>query len=304
MRFYQEFREVPRSRFGKDMDNQNFRSGRDDLYELARGAACGDDGALEKSLFSKSVAAIENKQGSRARIDLLRETLSRLVKANQRSIDDLSYPDSVLALIHAEFERIKDCTDNAEDDYFDLAKKTTRHDFRIACFGRVPAGMEYIESSGLPRSLCVRGGVGQCLRFLGVLRRTGGLKPFYETHIAVNSDNPLRFFRKYNQEARARTYRNVAACLERNPQYRGLMTASWWFDPQLQKISSALASLGEVMLQNGAILLREGRTSWARNTALNNSPARQKLYDEGKYFPTNYFVVWPRDSLIAWARGH
>lgn len=271
-------------------------------YELADRAVRGTDREFRQSPFAREVAVVQSSQGVPARVDLLRRTLSRLLQGNREKIDELDLPESVRDLIRAEFRRIGQRIEAAADDYFDLADKSLRCDFRIAGFSRVSAGVEYFESSGLPRSLCVRGGVAQGVRFLRMLRRTGGVKPFYETHLAVGTDNPMAFFRRYSLKARAETYRNIAACLEINPACRGMMTSSWWFDPQLEQISPRLVRLGDIMLQNGALLFRFGQHSNARRHALANSPARQELYDQGKYRPTEYFIVWPRDRLIAWAR--
>ncbi len=93
----------------------------------------------------------------------------------------------------------------------------------------------------------------------------------------------------------------MAACLEMNPQVRGLMAGSWWFDPRMEKITPILKKMGDLMLGNGALLFRYGPDSSSLKNALANSPARQKLYDQRQYFPETHFVVWPRDSLTEWA---
>ena len=275
----------------------------DELYECARQSALDHQRPVEGSSFAQSVAAIERKHGVRSRVDLLRKTLARLLKEHEAQIDGLDYPESVRAFIREEFQRIGDHVHHAEDGYFDLQNGPARRDFRLACFSRIPVGVEDIEPSGIPRSLGVRGGVAQGLRFLRMLRQTGGVKPVYEDHVSGRvRSTPLGFFRDYNPETRVQAYRNIAACLERNPSYRALLSGSWWFDPQLAEISPGLAKMGEIMLQNGAFLFRYKTDSDALRHALQNSPARQRLYEQGKYTPVTYFIVWPRDALIAWAK--
>lgn len=285
------------------MSKQTPDSVRGDLYELAREAATGDNRKIKNSLFAQHVNIFDERDGSGARAGLLREILSKLIEENESKIDELNYPNSVRALIHTEFQRIKNAISDSGDDYFDLKQHRTRCDFRIACFGRVPVGVEHMESGGVPRSLCYRGGFVQGLNFLRMVRQTGGFKPFYEIHIA-HGIRPSSFLLVYSREAQAQVYRNVAACLQMNSQYRGLMAASWLYDPQLEQVSPYLTYLREVMVENGAFLFRYGRTSSSLQDSLFNSPARQKLYKEGKYSPAGYTVVWPRDSLIAWAKDN
>jgi len=100
---------------------------------------------------------------------LLREILSKLIEENESKIHELNYSNSVRALIHTEFQRIKRAISESEDDYFDLKQHGTRCDFRIACFGRVPVGVEHMESGGVPRSLCFRGGLFLLEHYNGVL---------------------------------------------------------------------------------------------------------------------------------------
>lgn len=285
------------------MTKQTPDSVRGDLYELAREAATGNDQKIKHSLFAQYVDIFDERYGSSARADLLRKILSKLIEENESKIDELNYPNSVRALIHTEFQRIKNASSNSEDDDFDLKQHQARCDFRLACFGRVPVGVEHMESGGVPRSLCYRGGFVQFLNFLRMFRQTGGFKPFYDIHIS-HGIRPAGFLLLYSREAQAQVYRNVAACLQMNSQYRGLMASSWWYDPQLEQASPYLTYLREVMVQNGAFLFCYGRTSGSLNDALVNSPTRQKMYKEGKYTPASYTVVWPRDSLIAWAKDN
>ena len=285
------------------MSKQTPDSVRGDLYELARQAATGDDRKIKHSLFAQDVDIFDERQGSSARADLLRKILSKLIEENESKIDKLNYPNSVRALIHTEFQRIKNAISDSEDDYFDLKQHRTRCDFRIVCFGRVTVGVEHMESGGVPRSLCYRGGFVQGLNFLRMFSQTGGFKPFYDIHIG-HGIKPAGFLLVYSREAQAQVYRNVAACLQMNSQYRGLMASSWWYDPQLEQVSPYLTYLREVMVANGAFLFCYGRSSDSFHDALVNSPARQKMYKEGKYSPASYFVVWPRDSLIAWAKDN
>ena len=89
------------------MSKQIPDSVRGDLYEFAREAATGSDQKIKHSLFIQNLDIFDERHGSNARADLLREILSRLIDENESKIDELNYPNNVRALIHTEFQRIK-----------------------------------------------------------------------------------------------------------------------------------------------------------------------------------------------------
>ncbi len=273
------------------------------LCDLAEQAALAGDRRMRESIFAQRIAEVARERGPETRADLLRNVLGRMVAQNAEKIDALNYPRNLRALVHAEFQRIADSLKDATPQSLDLEHYAMRADLRIACFSRIPAGVSHLESCTIPRSLAYRGGIRQAARFLKMLGRTGGVGPFYGSHVATDiAAHPMAFLRRYTPATRKEVYRNVAACLEMNPSHRGLVSASWWFDPEVTDTNRVLAKLGETMLQNGAFLFRYKSDADAMHNALVNSPARQKLYDQGKYTPTTYFVVWPRDALLAWAK--
>ena len=38
--------------------------------------------------------------------------------------------------------------------------------------------------------------------------------------------------------------------------------------------------------------------------ALATSRTRRRAFEAGRYRPASYYLVWPRDPLLAWARAH
>jgi hypothetical protein len=255
-----------------------------------------------QALLKYPSADLGCKEAKEAATNQIRIMLSRLVELNQNRIDELLCPKEVKHLVDCEFQRIRACISNGNSNYFNLADDKLRADFRVACLARIPVGVEHIEIGGLSRSLLVRGGIRQALQFLHIMWSTGARPPYYESHLS-HTLIPFRFSLDYNYEARIATYRNIAACLEMNPRYRGLICGSWWFDPQVRKISPHLPDFAKIMLDNGAFLFRYGKSPSALRNALYYSPARQRLYQEKKYSPREYIVVWPRGSLITWAKG-
>ena len=275
----------------------------DRLGELARLAACDNDRQLRESPFFDEVMGIKKLQGKQASANLLRGVLTKLISINREQIDRLNYPESVRKLIRLEFGRIEEFLGNKGDDYFSLSEHALRCDFRIACFGRIPLGPEHMETSGVSRSLCLRGGLGQFFRFLRMVSKTKGVTRFYQLHQAKGI-GPYSFLIRFRPEAQVRMFQNVAECLRMNPSYRGLVVGSWWYDPQLERMSPHLTYLRETMQKGGALLFRYGSTKGALRDGLANSAKRQALYEAGEYIPTSYTIVWPRDNMIQWAESH
>ncbi len=80
-----------------------------------------------------------------------------------------------------------------------------------------------------------------------------------------------------------------------------MVGTSWFYDPALPAISPRLAYLQQRPLEAGAFLVRHGRGAIYTERATLTSETRRKLYEEGKYLPVCFSLVWPRDALIAWA---
>jgi hypothetical protein len=271
------------------------------LLSLATRMAPQDFWSQLHVLLERALAGSGRNNADEDLIEQTRIMLSRLVELNENQIDELICPDGVKLLVHREFQRIRQCASNGDSEYFNLADYKLLADFQIACFARLPVGVEHIEIGGLPRSLLFRGDFRQACQVLRIFWSAGFRPPYYVSHLA-QTIIPFRFSLDYSLEARLATYRNIAACLEMNPRIRGLIGGSWWFDPKIRTISPRLPDFAKIMLDNGAVLLRYGKSPSALHNALYNSPVRQKLYNEKKYTPQDYFVVWLRDPLIAWAR--
>ena len=89
--------------------------------------------------------------------------------------------------------------------------------------------------------------------------------------------------------------------LEKYKPIKGVFRASWFCDPELENISPRLMYLQKTPVENGAnfFYIGEDRTG----NAFAKSKTRLKLYNEGKYKPKAYLLVWPRKELIKWAKN-
>ena len=90
--------------------------------------------------------------------------------------------------------------------------------------------------------------------------------------------------------------------LEMNPDIKGVFGSSWWYDPEVERITPRIGYLRQRPLQNGATVFRMGSDQAAIINATGFSRLRRELYDKGEYLPTNYLMAWARDDLLGWAK--
>lgn len=142
--------------------------------------------------------------------------------------------------------------------------------------------------SGVPRRTLLRHP-----SLLPIIWRLGGVRPLVENHV-----HPLMLDR-FDETGRERCYQLIGHLLRARPELRGLMGASWYYDPSLGRISPKLAYLHDVPVRNGAIVLRmepEGQESGA----LARSMRRRALYDTGRYAPHTYLMLWSRGDFLSY----
>jgi len=209
-------------------------------------------------------------------------------------------PASVLELYPRELARMLAQLDSQEPEFFDFARDPFVKDVAILTFRLIPIGAEFAESgSGIPRSVLLKGGVGQLLRGLAfVLFRAGGFRPYFSLHAHILS------LEDFNPAGWELSYHRIAELLRLNPAVRGWISASWFLDPALKKISPHLTYLREVLEQNGAMLFFVERAPAGGGGALATSKTRRRLFEQGDYVPTVYMRVWPRKALLRWCARH
>lgn len=266
-----------------------------DVLDLALAAGQVRDEEVLGTRFAGHLASCEERDGPGARASLIRDVVRALLLSRHDAIDLLTLPARVRDLVRDDFERQRLQVENAPDDYLHLRNYHVRAVFRVIAFRRILVGNEYIEESGLPRQLLWRGGPRQMWGFPRVLLQLGGYRPLYEFHLA-------RWATRVTEADRRLCCRNAAGCLELNPHVLGAMGGSWFYDPQMERVSPHLTFLREMVTSNGGSLLVWGETQEARSLALAKSQTRRRLFEQGLYTPKHYLVVWPREPMIEWAQ--
>lgn len=244
---------------------------------------------------------IDDRHGREALENYQRLILATLAGSFESRLQAKRLPDSVRTLCREYVERViaRLSKDSGGASGFYLPTNDVFSKQLCVCRLRLlPVGPELVDPlSALPRGVVFRFGVRQFLRAAWFLAtRTHGRKPFFTFH----TDRTLAS--EFSPEGYDRAYVRVAELLEMYPEVKGLVGKSWFYDPQLERISPELGYLRIRPVNNGAILLDDSPEESAVKGALRFSKARQEAYEKGEYRPTYHWVLWARRDLIAWAR--
>lgn len=167
-------------------------------------------------------------------------------------------------------------------------------DLSIARQQMFPAGAQIVEAYsgfGLKQGLSLN--MLQSVRFLTLIAKSGGREGYYQIHTHMPE------LSEFNEAGWNSCYVRLAEMLEKNARIKGMVGGSWFYDPQLEHVSPRLMYLQKVPINGGAKLFHIGKDTTGNPFA--KSKTRRKLYDEGKYIPQSYLLVWPRKELMDWA---
>lgn len=163
--------------------------------------------------------------------------------------------------------------------------------FRLLSFGQRVGEL----GQGIPRRTLWVAGLSDAPRRLLLIIRTGGFRPYLQTHL-----HDFELGTMDNEAGRTEMYLCGAELLERHPELLGTIASSWLEDPALEQVSPRLYN--RQPREGGAVFLYNGTDSQTTNNALFRSETRRALYQQGRYQPKNYMVIWPRQQQIDWAR--
>lgn len=218
---------------------------------------------------------------------LMRDTLDLL--------PNIKLPGEVVDLYYQWFTAVLNDFDKRSDDYYSLENRAFSQDVHICCLRSIPLGGWFVQKVRIGFGLFIGVHPWQLLKYITFVLRMGGFSPFYIIHVAV------RYLHIFGPEERKLSYIRIAELMKQDPSIRGVFGISWYLDPNLEKVSPHLAYLRRELQGNGARLFKGMTTGFAIRDALSKSSTRRKLYNEGKYHPTQYAYIWPRKALIKWA---
>jgi hypothetical protein len=244
--------------------------------------------------------AIEARVGLEAVEAYNRLAMLRLISEAETHLQNKKLTAGIRSLIFDYHDRIlKDMAAPRKGFYLHSNDRFAK-DFAVCRLKLLPCGAELVDPrSGVARSILKKGGIGQLLSGLRLFCfRLGGFKPYYQIHF------DQRLVGGFNEEGYTQLYLRLADLLELNPSIKGIMSGSWWHDPQLAEISPELGFIGKWPESSGAELLLVGSFDDATVDATRFSATRTKLYKEGTYKPQVYLMIWGRDDMLAWAKDY
>ncbi len=243
------------------------------------------------AIFLKKASLLSQNE----QIILKRALVAKLALNLPKMIDKMNLPSSILELYPDAFARLADFLKRPSIDAYNVTSDYFRKDIRFALGLTVPCGTFVVDMFSryrfrtVIRSFLRSGNIMVVLRYLKIK----GYGPWFHMHIDQRYTNDL------NEHAHDQMYLRIAELLKRNKHIRGTTGSSWLYDPQLLKISTRHAYIQLRPVERGAFLVRHGKGNVEQATM--TSKSRRRLYEEGKYMPREYSMLWPRKELIAWA---
>lgn len=218
--------------------------------------------------------------------------LEALIKSWNDIFSD-KYPKSIQEEYQKNFNRFFELSTqeegwgNYKDDVYWKDLSIARQQMFPLSSGVVEAFSGFGFKQGLNRDLF------QNINFIKLILTSGGRKGYYQIH----THTPL--LSNFNEKGWFESYIQIAEMLSIHEKIKGVFRGSWFCDPAIKRISPHLKYIQEIPVKNGAKLFHVGED--LSGNAFSKSRTRKTLYNEGKYTPQLYLLIWPRRKLISWA---
>ncbi len=215
-------------------------------------------------------------------------------------INTMNFPIDILEKYPLAFSRLAEFLTQEELQSNDYDEDFYLKDSRLVLAASVPCGAQVVD-------LISNTGWKYVLQQMGSRHFRGFISSFIdmcksEGWYRIHTEP--RYLEEFNQEGWNKCYSGIAALLEKNTHIKGVIGTSWFFDPQLINISPRLGYLQTVPINGGAAMVRNGPGKIHTQRATATSKTRRALYEEGKYKPVCYSIVWPRDKLLDWNKQY
>lgn len=243
----------------------------------------------------KLVTEIEAAGGPKASRAFLRCVIAQGAAATLKSRRFADLPGRVGREQALQLERIL-ADANCEHDWLNIDHDLFQKEFGLATLRLYAAGAQLVDyRCGVPRSVVLRGGVGQALTKLRTVLRAGGFRPYFQIHTHTF------MLDRFNEQGWEECYHCCAELYALHPDVLGMYGSSWFYDPALENVSPRLGYLRHTPAEGGAQLLYVETGGSAINNSLSSSPTRRKLYEEGEYVPKSYMLLWSKNDQKSWS---
>ena len=180
---------------------------------------------------------------------------------------------------------------DVDDDLF-------QKDFGLVTLRLYAAAAQLIDfRCGIPRSIVVRDGYLAAPAKVMTLLRLGGYWPFFQIH------THLSYLEEFNEDGWDECYLTCCDLYKRHPTVLGMYGSSWFYDPKLETISPRLRYLRNVPASGKAMFWLAETEGHFVQDAISTSPSRRQLYDQGKYHPRSFMMLWSKRDQMRWAEN-
>lgn len=242
---------------------------------------------------------ISEKYGQAVLAAYHKMALAALMSETLKLISVKPFPGDINVLITDWFHRVIDDFSKQPDDFYDHENDLFIKDRGVCSLRIIPAGAQVVTTSYISRGYLINPNPVKTIgNILFTVLKMRGFGPFFEIH----TDN--RCLEEFNPEGWNRCYARIASLLKENKRIKGMAGGSWFYDPHLEKISPHLSYLRELPVKNRAGIFKIGSSRNSINDALSTSRTRRKLYEQGRYLPVSYLLIWCRNDLIYWADNY
>lgn len=225
--------------------------------------------------------------------------LARLAHTLPSRIAKQNFPQSVLAHYPGAIERLISLLEGAfNNNYRTDVDLFTRFEFVLG--RRIPCGAQVLDlCSSIPLSSAVLSvpRQGSLLPLLNYIKSGGGGRWF-------RGHTDTEYLNEFNEKGWSMFYLNVAKLLKQSRNVKGYVGTSWYYAPEVLRVSPHLSYLQTIRLSNGAFRIKHSPSEVDIDFATHSSKTRKKSFEAGKYLPCSYSIIWPREKLLQWAKNY
>ena len=247
-----------------------------------------------EAIFLKKAAHIaQNEQAI-----LKRALVAKLALHLPALVEKMDLPSSIMALYPDAVGRLADFLKSAGNDPYDSTSDFFCKDVRFVLGLSIPCGAQIVDMYSRFRLRTVALSYLRSNDFNSI-KKYFLIKGYY-AWLQIHTES--RYLNDFNEHGWDRCYLRVAELLEQKKDITGMVGTSWFYDPQLLEISPRIAYLQKRPFERGAFFLRHGTQRSDVVNAIKTSETRRRMYQDGKYIPVCYSMLWPRNELISWAK--
>ena len=235
---------------------------------------------------------IESKLDQDVRLLYIQSLIYKLYLENINNMQGQDLPSDVKAYAEQDFSRILDYAVKGKKQMLTFNEYQLISYLQTICFKRFPVGNHNLSVSGIPRALLFKQSFKRAVKLVQLLVQMRGNHPLFELHY-----NPHRF-RKFNKDGWQEVFHLSSKMLIKRPGIKGVFGATWFYDPVIKEISPELYYIREMIEEIGGEFFIVGSSDEDKKNAFTMSNVRKTAYDEGRYLPTSYMVIFPRSVLI------